>query len=278
MLNLNKVGAVALFVFSSISSVFAASAPLEVLLNDMRQYRTTNAKFHAGHVFEHSVWVARASINLLNSEWKTKCDCRESMRNIVLASLLHDIGKCGDGITSFNEKPEHPLQGFEYLTGQKDYILVDGSKFDFAALFRFLGFEADDLAFISIVAGMHHDLGGLMRGLNAMDQECFGKAIDKLDILIYRSGYKGGKLSHGSKEYRKLIKYICLISAADVISAQVVPFCETHLVMDGMTGIRFSLHANTRAESLSDGLNGYKFFNYDVIGIKARACWLSLCA
>lgn len=278
MLSLNKVGSIALLVFLNLSRVFSATSPLEVLISDMQQYRTTNARFHAGHVFEHSVWVSRATINLLNSEWKTKCDCREAIRNVVFAALLHDIGKCGDQVVEFNEKPAHPLQGFEYLIGQKEYKLVDGTVFDFAGLYSYLGLSHNDVAFIAIVAGMHHDLGGLMRGLNSMDQECFGKTMEKLDAYILRSGYMGGKLDHGSKAYRKLVKYICLISAADVISAQVVPFCETHMIIDDVTNIAFSRYANTRSQSLSDGLNGYKFFNYEVIGIKARTCWLSLCA
>lgn len=277
MLSLRRVGAIALLVFLNLTKVFAATSPLEVLISDMQQYRTTNARFHAGHVFEHSVWVSRASINLLNSEWKTKCDCRESIRNVILAAILHDIGKCGDLVLEFNEKPGHPLQGFEYLTGRKEYKLVDGRVFDFAGLYTYLGLSNDDVAFMAIVAGMHHDLGGLMRGLNALDQDCFGKTLGKLDKYIHDSGYMGGSLEHGSKEYRKLVKYICLISAADVISAQVVPFCENHLIIDDLTNITFSRYANVRCQSLSDGLNGYKFFNYDVIGIKARTCWLSLC-
>lgn len=277
MMSLRKICSISLLLFSSISKVFSAASPLEIILTDMQNYRTTNARFHAGHVFEHSVWVSRASINLLSSEWKTKCDYRESIRNVIFASLLHDIGKCGDHVVEFNEKPAHPLQGFEYLTGQKEYRLIGGTVFDFDALYEYLGLSHDDKAFIAIIAGMHHDLGGLMRGLNSMDQECFGKSIEKLDSFILRSGYMGGKLEHKSKAYRKLIKYICLISAADVISAQVVPFSAIHRVIDEMTNISFDRYANSKCHSLSDGLNGYKFFNYEVIGLKARACWLSLC-
>lgn len=277
MLNIRKLITWSLFVFLNTTAAFSAITPLETLLSDMRRYETTNARFHAGHVFEHSVWVSRATINLLNSEWKTKCDSMESMKNVVLASILHDIGKCGDLVLQFNEKPEHPVRGFEYITGEKEYKLVDGRVFNFLELFRSLGLSHDDVAFIAIIAGMHHDLGSLMRGINTMDAGCFDKTINKLDTYIRKSGYMGGTLNHGSKEYRKLVKYICLISVADVISAQVVPFCSLHLVISNITGIDLHDVANVRCPTLSDGMNGYRFFNYELIGMKARSCWLSFC-
>lgn len=277
MLDIRKLTLIALSVFLNTVSVFYAVIPINELLEDIKLYKTTNSRFHAGHVFEHSLWVSRASINLLNSEWKTKCDSEESIRIIIFASLLHDIGKCGDNVFEFNEKPMHPVVGFEYLTGIREYKLSDGRVFDFNKLYDSLKFSHDDVAFIAIVAGMHHDLGGLMRSINAMDQECFNRTIEKLDNYILKSGYMGGVLEHNSKIYRKLIKYICLISAADVISAQVVPFSYSHLIINKFTGIELHNYANTRCSSLSDGLNGYKFFNYDVIGLKARSGWLSLC-
>lgn len=263
--------------FLNVVSLFCASSQLDILFKDMQSYRTTNARFHAGHVYEHSIWVARASINLLASSWRTKCETKKQLSNVVLAALLHDIGKCGDGVQEFNEKPTHPLCGFEYLTGQRPYILTDGRPFGFQALFNELNLSCNDIAFIAIVAGMHHELGGLMRGLNTSDKECFNKTLSKLDLYISKTGYMGGTLPHASKEYKKLIKYICLISAADVISAQVVPYVESHDIINEVTGFNLSCSANARCQGLSDGLNGYSFFKYDTIGMTARTTWLSLC-
>ncbi|KKQ33150.1 MAG: hypothetical protein US49_C0002G0045 [candidate division TM6 bacterium GW2011_GWF2_37_49] len=278
--NLRKISVFIVFAFLVTIQSYCAITPLDSILRDMQRYKTSNTKFHAGHVFEHSIWVSRSCINLcymLNSEWKTKFD-DEAIKNIIFAAIFHDIGKCGDQVYEFYEKCEHPKIGFEYIVSQKEYIMSDGERFDFNALFNSLGLSKDNIALIAIIVGMHHELGNIMRGINALDFNCFNVAIELLDHFIKISGYKGGVICHKSKDYRRLIKYICFVAAADVISAQVVPFNEAHSVIDTITGLNLRNFANSKCESLSDGFNAYKFFAYETTGIRARMGWLSLCA
>lgn len=250
-------------------------ASLRVLMEDMKTYRTVNTRFHAGHVFEHSVWVARSVINMLKGEWATKI---ENPKVLIVAALLHDIGKCGDGIHEFDMKPEHPDKGFNYIMGMgSPYIMADGRRFDFSDMFSELSLGAEDISLIAIIAGMHHELGALMRGLNALDVQCFDRAVAKLSNLIRLSGYNGGVVDIKSKKYRKLIKYICLVSVADVISSQVVPYSIEHLFINQVSGLSLSDVANTHADGLGNGMDGFRFFKYDTVGLSARTAWLSLC-
>ena len=277
MNNLRKIIIFFIVAILGTAKTYCAITPLDSLLQDMHLYKTSNTKFHAGHVFEHSIWVARSCINLLNSEWKTKLNDEKTLKNIIFAAIFHDIGKCGDRVFEFKEKHEHPNIGFEYMVGRKKYILNNGIIFDFNTLFTSLGLNKDDIALIAIIVGMHHELGNIMRGINALDFNCFYVSMERLDNFINISGYKDGVIDHKSKNYRKLIKCICLVAAADVISAQVVSFTEAHSIIDKITGLNLQSYANSKCEPLSDGFNAYKFFSYETTGILARMAWLSLC-
>lgn len=276
MNNLHRICLVFIFTFLSTFQSYSAINPLNIILTDMQQYKTTNAKFHAGHVFEHSIWVARSCVNLLKSEWKTKLDDK-MLKTIIFAAIFHDIGKCGDRVYEFNEKYEHPRIGFDYIVGQKEYLMQSGERFDFSKLLTSLEFDKDDIALIAIIIGMHHELGNIMRGINSLDFNCFNAAMARLDNLIQRSNYKNGFIDHKNKDYRRLIKYICLVAVADVISAQVIPFSEDHSIIDQITGLNLKNYANSKCEHLSDGFNAYKSFAYETTGIHARKEWLSLC-
>lgn len=213
----------------------------------------------------------------MDTPWSTKCSCEQSERNIILACPFHDIGKCGDLVFSFNEKKEHPDVEFDYLTGIKQYHINENTPCHLNAMLHSFGLEKDDIAFMAIVAGMHHDLGALMRGLKTRDTNCFNMTLNKLDSFIAKSSFKGGFLDRNSKEYKKLIKCICLISTADVISSQVVPFTKKHDIISTVAGTDLSSIANCHCETLSDGLNGYQFFDYDTFRLQARRDLLAKC-
>lgn len=248
----------------------------EVLVRDMKEYKTTNARFHAGHVFEHSLWVARSTINLLNTHWSTRTNDLFTPKTLIIASLLHDIGKCGDGVFSFKEKPAHPREGFLMLTGSKPYVLKDGSTFNFGALYDELRLTHEQVAIIALIAGMHHDLGAVMRGMNAGDDKAPAVMLAKLDAYIHEAGADSLFSIRTDKLYRKLLKIICLISVADVISAQVVVNMPSHYLISDFVGIDLSGEANAHAEDLSEGMDGYTYFKYDDVGVRSLEALLSV--
>lgn len=255
---------------------FVFPSQLETLLRDMREYKTTNARFHAGHVFEHSLWVARSTINLFNTHWTTRTNDLFTPKTLVIASLLHDIGKCGDNVYSFKEKPAHPREGFLMLTGSKPYILKDGSPFDFGALYAELGLTPPQVAIIALIAGMHHDLGAVMRGLNSGQGDAPSLMLQKLDTHIKEAGADALFPVRTAKIYRKLLKVICLISVADVISAQVVVNMPPHTLITDSIGIDLSTEANVHAGDLGEGMDGYTFFKYDDVGARSLHALLSV--
>lgn len=264
-------------IIAVVFSVFSLSASqFEVLLRDMKEYKTTNARFHAGHVYEHSLWVARSTLNLLSTHWTTRTNDLFSPRVLVIASLLHDIGKCGDQIYSFNEKKDHPRDGFLILSGSKPYVMKDGSTFNFGALYDELRLTPEQVAIVALISGMHHDLGAVMRGLAAGNMSAPEIMLLKLDALIKEARADAIFPLRTAKVYRKLLKVLCLISVADVISAQVVLSTPAHQLISDVVGLDLTWEANVHAEGLGDGMNGYDYFKYDDLGMRSLQLLLNV--
>lgn len=89
------------FLFNMSISSHSFPEPLTVLLNDMKLYKLRaqeNSYFHAGDLYEHSIWTYDAMIELLKSDLPYVQHLNLTPRNqevIALAALLHDIGKAG---------------------------------------------------------------------------------------------------------------------------------------------------------------------------------------
>lgn len=129
--------------------------PLERLLNDMKLYKLDsqgNRYFHAGDLYEHSIWTYNAMVEVLNSDlpYVQGLNLTERQKEILaLAALLHDIGKAGrknlfDGthprlhyeiikdeegtiksITYYPDRQEHPHICFDYAV--KPFCIYTGS-------------------------------------------------------------------------------------------------------------------------------------------------------
>ncbi len=265
-------------------SISATSSSLIELLKDMKLYKTQNYRFHAGHLYEHSVWVTRSVINLLESEWAEGIDIENVKRPLIIAGLLHDIGKGGDLKLVFFEKIDHPINGFNYLLGYNQYKIYspkytfgEENIFDFDQLFYELNFSRDERTFIALIAAMHHDLGMLMRGPGTRyntrleNKRLYEKTLSKLDALIEYTGYKGGSVSRNSFDYIQLICCICLVSTADVCAAQVVEHDkEKHAAIQALFGIDLSEQANQHCKDLSQGFAAFHCFDYRKLGFNVR--------
>jgi hypothetical protein len=264
---------------TTLSSRHHKCSPLVRLLKNMKRYKTTNARFHAGHLYEHSIWVMRAVLNLLISDWQDGIACSHNLlKRLIIAGLLHDIGKAGDLVYVFFEKRDHPQRGFNYILGIEPYFINDEvTFFDFDELFQSLHFSANDRKFVAIMIRMHHELAVVMRGPRYDTRSGVGRVnlcettLERLDFFIQASGYKGGKISRGSRDYQQLLRCFCLLAAADVCGAQVVCHDETkHSIIQRVTRIDFSDEANVHSRSLSDGLPAYDFFAYETVGRRAE--------
>ena len=272
--------AASLVFFGGVSGWIDAALPrtlLPELLENMLLYKTTNARFHSGHLFEHSIWVTRSTVNLLQSKWEKGIDRDKFLKLLVIAALLHDIGKAGDLEYAYFEKKDHPMRSFEYILGLKKYFINKDAVFDFQKLFEQLGLPDDDRKFVAIMAGMHHELGVVMRGPRYITRSGFGfvqireHVLKKLDNFIRLSHYMGCCIGRNDDCYKQLVYCFSLLAAADVCGAQVVKHDkEIDTVINNIIGIDISEYANSHGNALAEGLNAYAFFDYAVTGFEAR--------
>lgn len=268
----------ATILISNQCNTMAISQHFANLIENMKLYQTTNSRFHAGHLYEHSIWVTRSIINLLESRWPEEIDnINKLIKLLIISGLLHDIGKGGDLEYIFFEKKDHPSRGFDYILEFQPYFTNETDTFSFKKLFEELNFSENERKFVAIMAGMHHELGTIMRGPGTRyntrldNKHLCEKILKKLDHFIQTSKYMGGNVNRKSKAYKQLVCCICLISAADVCGAQVV--ChnrEIHNIINKIVGMDFSEEANIHSHSLSEGFDAYNFFAYKTAGFDAK--------
>lgn len=81
---------------------------LEQLALDLKYYKTNNTQFHAGHLYEHSMWTAMVIDRWFEERDKNAVDSGEKASDwldgitsedrstLVLAGFLHDVGKAAN--------------------------------------------------------------------------------------------------------------------------------------------------------------------------------------
>lgn len=202
---------------------------LQDLLEDIKYYQTTNTRFHAGNLYEHSLWVA-ITINewFEHGEGWTHGLTAHDRKLATLGGLLHDIGKGGDLACTYYTKPDHPERGQKYLLGKENYVLCSNKIFDFKKLFEKLGLSENDKKVVSILVGAHHMFGDLLQNLATVDlsvvqDDALRPYLDtfkkRLKTVAKRADYKGPIDT-------RLIKLVLLVCVADIKGAQ--PCCCNH--------------------------------------------------
>lgn len=152
-------------------------------LDNLKLYKTTYQFWHAGDLYEHSVWTAKQVEKWFDEKHFWADGLTENDRPIaVLAAFLHDIGKAGDFAYLYDDKPAHPRAGVEYVLGKRPYLFrpedsppKEQRKFDFKEYFKQLGLSDDDHKLLAVLVGVHWDFGGIvLRGINTA-----GAPVDK---------------------------------------------------------------------------------------------------
>ena len=139
---------------------------LQDLIENFKNYTTTNVDFHEGDLFQHSIWTALVLDQWFeNHEIWVKGLSKRDRDLAIFAALLHDIGKAGDLDFTFYTKPDHEIKGLEYLLRQKTFYLAHGKTFDFVKFFKYLGISEEEIKIISILVGCHNQLGLLLQKL-----------------------------------------------------------------------------------------------------------------
>ena len=151
---------------------------IEKLIRDLQAYHTTNRNYHSGDVLEHTIWTMmfiKDAIRNPNNPIHLILDyvSRISPPNLnvqricIIASFLHDIGKGGDGNTTFFDKPGHEQVGANMIANNT-YYLLDGNthllskqKVDFNTLFTELNCNPIERLIITVLVAGHYLIGSI---------------------------------------------------------------------------------------------------------------------
>lgn len=243
---------------SLVATPQTASKALPALLENFKNYKTTNYSFHSGDLFEHSLWSCYAVNEFVQNKtfWVTDLTQRE-IELAFLGALLHDIGKAGDLEQSYKQKHNHPHSGFEYIVQKRPYKVSTTRTFDFNKMFAQLGITKEEQKIIAILVGCHYKFG------NYMQQKITKK--DYLDAILHYAlqvNYDPKKITTA------LVKMAILVSAADVRGSQPVEPQEPFI------GEVFNLEAASvkmpKAHGKPPKRTNYDRFNFDTHGQRCR--------
>jgi hypothetical protein len=199
---------------------------LGVLLKNFKEYETSNKSFHSGNVYQHAVWVSRAVINFWqNNAFWTNNVSLDDIKLVYFAALLHDVGKAGDFVTLFFDKPGHELDGFAYVAGLKTYWLDPETKFDFASMFKSLQLDLEDQKVISILIGVHGCFGHYLNNISTTNwlKNLYSPKSQLYTQFINEIKKFALMVNYGDVDER-LLRLSMLISASDVKGAQPVAY------------------------------------------------------
>ena len=205
------------------------------LMDNFKNYITTNVSFHEGDLYQHSIWTALVVDQWFeNHESYVEGLSARDRKLAVLAALLHDIGKAGDLAFVFYTKPDHDIKGLEYLTGKKPFNLTRDKTFDFVKFFASLGLSEDEIKMIAILVGCHNQMGVLLRKLppktDNLDELSKFKT-EREELLEFVSKVMA-VVGYEKKIDSRLLKLITLICFADVKGSKKVDLTKPLKIFD----------------------------------------------
>lgn len=149
---------------------------MKEIIKTMKQYHTSNVDFHGGSPYNHSLWTALwTEYQILNnSRWWNQAQyiAKNHSANAYLAKLewlsvisafMHDIGKFGDDVKWFYDKPKHPSVGSKYLLGQTKFVMHNGKSVNLYKLLRDDGYDEEDIKYMAWIAAAHYDFGNTLK-------------------------------------------------------------------------------------------------------------------
>ncbi len=195
------------------------------LWDDIQHYKTTNGRWHAGDVYQHSMWSGLCIEKWFDEKkfWVEGLG-EHDKQLLIIAGILHDIGKSGDGKFVFFTKPQHPKVGFDYLIGKSFYRTKNNTIFDFNSYLNHFEFNDGQKAIIAVLVGIHYDFGlqviARITYTKNPNKNIFKNYLNKLKNLVSKTKYP-------DIFNRALVIMSMVVSAADVRAAQPVYYSST---------------------------------------------------
>lgn len=185
-----------LFVFSCSALNQHGRLDYNNLFAIMGEYKKVSGNWHRGHLFEHSVWTAKAMDQMFqNNSWWLKGIDPSERRLMVLAAFMHDIGKAGDLEFEYGVKIHHPKVGFEYIMGTRPFYSSEDEMWDIQAWLKHHELTEDEIKTLAVLVGMHQEFGKVLFAFKKSPDR-WAKAREKFfdDLLYYvqESGYNNG--------------------------------------------------------------------------------------
>jgi hypothetical protein len=197
------------------------NAPVEIslLLDQMSLYKSVNVDFHAGDLFEHSIWSLLFAEQLVLNNTRYGIPDIETQKKIAASAFIHDIGKMTPNskhvVKRNNEYiyfsiPDHPKIGGDYIRGTQSLPILNKNleqigTFNINGLLTELGFKQQDFSNLAKIIDLHWELGNY---INKWSGPGDLKTVDEY-------------INHvGSKQSFVFFYSLIVVSTADVLASQ----------------------------------------------------------
>lgn len=225
----------------------------KIYIEQLKLYDTTNVNWHAGNLYEHSVWTLLFSEYLMNNPYYRWFNYLENNTKKITAfiAFIHDIGKMFpiriEGLDSeiaryngerkvyvYNAIREHPLIGENYINGELPFPIMNNETNTVAEymninnLFNSFGLELDeeDLLIYKQIAskliGMHWDFGD--RFVRPVNQDRSERNIqtrtNNFLNFVYTQVKNNLPVINEPVDFKIFITMLIVISLADILATQ----------------------------------------------------------
>lgn len=196
------------------------------LIKDMKSYKTTNVEFHAGDLLEHSVWTAMYMQWMIKNKHPAldyilddiEPQNRDNYRKMMIATaFLHDIGKGGDFILAYYDKPTHPEKGYDYL--MKDYITLENGVINMKDLMAEMGIDKYSQYWVRFLVRYHWDIGRFMSEYN--DENKLAQAVfNRYEQMCDESKIQSIEYNQPARVRKHLFISLYALWSADLMASQ----------------------------------------------------------
>jgi hypothetical protein len=255
------------------------------LIQDFKKYKTFNINFHQGDLYQHSVWTALFVQKQFRdrTEWAQYIP-PEYMNLCVITGFLHDIGKGGDLVFEFYDKPVHPQTGYDYIMGTKPYQLEKGGSLDIPRLLQNVNIPINFQPVVAFLVLSHWEFGDHIRQMNGTNtDELAQKYVKTIQDIQVKTGISiTDHNTNGILTAMSILIAVCDImgseaymepSKFDELAKKLVS--QSNLVVKDLNVVVDQYPYLTNRPKVHRGSTNYKNFDIQTKGLQLRKAILA---